>query len=204
MGVWKGALAAAAMLWAGTAQAAIIEYRVDAVGRGAIVQFDYETATATVQYGRAAASFFFYVDSDDEQWSYQYGWADSRLQLAITGNTAAGSVFDRESEYSWSAFSFNGIFQPGIFDDGPFLGVAIARSGTATFESEQFRWGNSEFNGTVQSLTGRIYDHPTTPNAFAQMWITSVPEPTTWAMLLVGFAAVGTAMRGRPWIAWAA
>lgn len=95
--------------------------------------------------------------------------------LSVTTSASAigfffGSYFDPQT-ISYSAGSASGIFAvPGNHDATAFLGfTGLSGPVTLTFGNED------ELDAT------RI--------------VAGVPEPATWAMMLVGFAAVGAAMR---------
>ena len=75
-------------------------------------------------------------------------------------------------------FSEGGVFIGGIAESG-FLFNLPTSPGLQTLVVNGLARGNGSFGGTVSFV----------PNA------APVPEPTTWALMLLGFAAVGFSMR---------
>jgi hypothetical protein len=83
-------------------------------------------------------------------------------------------------------YSFNGSL---TFDAGSLISDVI----NFTFRQTQFGGQN---NVTETTVFGTITNFSVRDLATGRI-ITPVPEPMTWALMLVGFAAVGSAMRRR-------
>ena len=106
------------------------------------------------------------------------------LLSTFTSNTIEGLTATISSYYSASNALFGGTLMqsntfsnPGVFAGASPVSAATPFSETVRY-SLNFTGGNgSNFNGTAN--------------------LAAVPEPATWAMMLVGFGAMGVAMRRR-------
>jgi hypothetical protein len=96
-----------------------------------------------------------------------------------------------------SVFSFSNNFVNG-FSLAP-LSLSL---GSGFFESGSFRVSRATFPDQLDTIsaTGNLRFNNLT---VSQIQAGAVPEPATWAMLIFGFAAAGTALRRRPRVAYA-
>jgi hypothetical protein len=81
-------------------------------------------------------------------------------------------------------------FSGGIFD---IYGIAFKIAGGNSVNL----WSNGILPGAGLDYGVAVTDGVDVLNYTAGVSIAAVPEPATWAMMIVGFAAVGTAMRRR-------
>jgi hypothetical protein len=76
---------------------------------------------------------------------------------------------------------------------GEYGGSTITSTGDTVFGSEGN--GTIQFNGTFSSIS---WTNPVFENWYGfDVGVAAVPEPATWAMMLVGFGGLGAAMRTR-------
>ena len=106
------------------------------------------------------------------------------LTSSFTSNTMSNASAVLSSYYSASNALFGGTLlgsgtfnAPGVLSFANALNVAAPFSTTVRYDIT-FGPGSGNFNGTAN--------------------VTAVPEPATWAMMLLGFGALGYAMRRRP------
>jgi hypothetical protein len=71
--------------------------------------------------------------------------------------------------------------------DGPVLTVFALDGVPNAFDPNGFPTGNRLIGGTIDTFTGLTNVTPFDPNAV----VDGVPEPSTWAMMILGFAGVG-------------
>ena len=141
---------------------------------------------------------------------------ESRFDLSDTTvfDLGAGSLSLQFAELvvgASYAISFNAAMLYASDDD--VLRVSAAASGLANrFELTQYASGvgpvtTSSFvaKAATDTLTFRsptaaagVHTKMLLDNVAIRMTATAVPEPSTWAMMLIGFGAVGHAMRRRP------
>lgn len=98
-------------------------------------------------------------------------------------------------------FFFLDFTNPYTFTGGPLL-LTIRRQADAP---NQIAVDATSYNGSVQTVSGYSFDAtsgsvdhlfpPVTAFRFAPAVTNAVPEPATWALMLLGFAFVGGAMR---------
>jgi hypothetical protein len=78
----------------------------------------------------------------------------------------------------------------GVNQDGSLAGSAIAfQSGANFFSFQVFSGGGLNFTAAGSGVTLRGLG----ASSFSQAGILSTPEPSTWAMMLIGFAGLGYA-----------
>lgn len=115
-----------------------------------------------------------------------------RYNFAV-GPAAFGSFLNSSASSSTGAtvgrFS-NILFVPLGYISGTELGVSTATFGNATLASLGLNPGSYTYN--LQATVGGA-----TVDTFTINIAASVPEPATWAMMLLGFGAIGFSMRGR-------
>jgi hypothetical protein len=90
---------------------------------------------------------------------------------------------------AFSASFANGVLTALSFETNAL--APLSSNGNGDFGLQSFRVtglgpdGASTFNGDFQLLTS------------GQIELAAVPEPATWAMMIIGFAMIGHALRGR-------
>jgi hypothetical protein len=111
-------------------------------------------------------------------------------------------------DFETSVPDFNGTYAFGPFSYGPNSNAGVYNfTGSLTFEAGSlisdvinFTFRQTQFGGqnnvVETTLIGTITNFAVRDLATGRI-ITPVPEPMTWALMLVGFAAVGSAMRRR-------
>lgn len=131
------------------------------------------------------------------------GWYDGNLlnNAHIADQTAALSLIGFNWDGDWgpvdltkvnaggaaqSVFDFNGTLSGDVW-----IGIHKGKGGKNGFEGTGFfRLTASDLDAVTLNLKGA-----SSAVVYAQR--SAVPEPGTWAMLLIGFGAVGAAMRKR-------
>lgn len=135
------------------------------------------------------------------------GWSNTFTLSAytaviFTGNATtfatATAAYNSGATSEWAQGQ---VFITGSIGNGNNLS-----SGTASFSAYADNWGNGSFddeggllfltltNGTSNSLDGSFYGYA---SSWGESTVTAVPEPETYAMLLVGLGVIGFAGRRR-------
>jgi len=106
--------------------------------------------------------------------------------------------------YKASTASFSGLFaSDNTVDKITLNGVTIAGSGGSFSARNAFNSTGGTFNAGVNTLTftvrndAQIGGNPTGLNVDVAGTATAVPEPASWALMVVGFGMVGFATRRR-------
>lgn len=191
---FKGLAVAAAMLWAGSAQAALIKYEFIAFGDADSVISYSPYTEVTYRGGPARAIFSVTVNSDE-----LYVWQGQERFGVTPGQDKIGASYHYDSD-SPADISTSALFEPGfVFGPSPVFGDITPLSGHLTYSKYFFRAGYENFSGNLVSVSASLVSDPAAvPRSDFHLIIYGVPEPSTWAMLLVGFGVVGAAMRRRP------
>jgi hypothetical protein len=99
------------------------------------------------------------------------------LQGPITASSSAGDVF------GFSRY-LGGVYLPNTYQSGAQL------SGSATYLNASFK--------TLGLTAGQyVYRAVNNDSVTVNIGAAAVPEPATWAMMLIGFGAVGYSLRAR-------
>jgi len=118
---------------------------------------------------------------------------DGTVVATLTANNASGSVVDAAGGtvialhdqvdshvfYSDTLVDFTGSSWATFAHTGSNLTIGFRAAGAGWQGGDDESWGLDNFSVTANNANG------------------AVPEPTTWAMMLVGFGAVGGALRSR-------
>ncbi len=118
----------------------------------------------------------------------------SRLVSAFGVELGAhGADFPEDSSEPYDAFGDGFASFTASFYRGGLLQFQVARDVYPLFDSKLFAAKGGAFDQVVISGNDEF--------AFAQMRYAVVPEPTSWALMIMGVGAVGAAMRSRRRIA---
>jgi PEP-CTERM motif-containing protein len=136
--------------------------------------------------GTAGITLFFYNSASGAPGTLIDSINVGQAHQTLTGNNITTPGLPSFSEYSYSA-----TFTPQTFTAGVtyFLGITNSDQ-TPQFGVENT---NSIASTDYQSFSGpgNFGSTPIGPNAFNLTFTASVPEPSTWAMMILGFAGVG-------------
>ena len=124
--------------------------------------------------------------------------------FSVAFDTVAGTFSLSALNYTLGATTFstaNASMQPSgshFFIGGNVNGPDIV-SGLANADDFSFLWqpGLGQPTTFTYDIGGDIFSERTTPALFLPVTSVPVPEPGTWAMMLLGFAVTGFAMRRR-------
>lgn len=107
------------------------------------------------------------------------------------GGSAVGVTEDAGSSYSPAAF--NGVQFAGLtFGDGSHIVGFTLDTDLAGLTAADIAFGANWISYNAQGLS-----FGSAPYHVTLKLITSAPEPASWAMMLVGFGAIGGALRSR-------
>lgn len=111
------------------------------------------------------------------------------IYTTLTGPTGFGTSVTTSGTGTGNAFAFSRIFGgvgvPAGYSSGSLL------SGTTTFGSQTL----ATMGATPGSYVFTVPNDTITVQVGTLHAVSAVPEPSTWAMMLLGFGAVGGAMR---------
>ena len=107
-----------------------------------------------------------------------------------------GSTANSDPSYLLTLNFADGATISGQYLGSTFTGGTSARAGNLIYKLTGFGWDRSPADNVSQfrAVSGNNPADYTGQFAFS---ITDVPEPATWAMLMLGFGAIGGAMRYR-------
>jgi hypothetical protein len=168
--------------------AALVAALVPAMAEAALVEFS-GSATATARPGNNAscAPLFQGIATGTGTSSFGgFNYSHTACTTGATGPVTGTYLIDFGLDQFSGSFSGTSAATatPGLFDLG-FTYNILAGTG-------RFAGGTGSFNqiGTVDVRSG--------PPSRLSLNFAAVPEPGTWAMMLLGFAATGLALRRRP------
>ena len=93
---------------------------------------------------------------------------------------------------TWTASAYNGVLFQGM-GAAKIVGATVTSTNMAGFDDSRFYFSGGDFGLNWQGLS-----YTTGTNITVDLTLANgVPEPATWAMMLVGFAAIGAAARRR-------
>jgi hypothetical protein len=112
--------------------------------------------------------------------------AGNNFSFSCCGGAGLGNFNPANSFALGSDFSASGSFTGPAPYRNPFGGLDMSSSGAGsiTFDATWF-----DLNDNFQEVTGTA--------DITQINVVGIPEPSTWAMLMVGVAAIGFAIRRR-------
>ena len=154
-------------------------YNVSATGFPLLSMPELLTQSVNIQQAGGANSVIDVYITQSNMTAFTGG-----LLSTFTSNTVRGLNATLSSFFSSSNAIFTGTLlqsanfsSTGLFSGGNAVSAATPFSETVRYTLNFTGGTNSNFNGTAN--------------------ISAVPEPATWAMMLVGFGAMGVAMRRR-------
>jgi len=161
------------------ALAAVAALSIAAPAEAAIVTTDYTFTTGT------AGSGTFSVDFDTV--TATYSLSAFEFMLGSTNFTTANVTLEQTGGFN---------FVIGGNTNGATIVSSLGGADDFVFD-----WGPGPVfppSSFTYYVAADIYPERTTSNtlAFAETPISAVPEPGTWAMMLLGFGGIGIAMRG--------
>lgn len=163
---------------------------VGAVLASSLFAANAQAATLVVDGGWS--KFFFGVtgssiyDSSSSDLSYDFVLSGSAL-LKVTDAFAIGDVFE---------IFDNGvsIFSTGAFD----VGGVITTDPDIAFGGGAYSYGSLLLGAGSHKITGLATASPFgSGGAFIELKGSAVPEPATWAMMIIGFGLAGVSLRRR-------
>lgn len=124
------------------------------------------------------------------------GWIQANIPPSFSPASYGGSA----TIYSnlWCTGSFSGCNNASGINSGQTLsGFTVLDTGTSILSSVP--WLAFAYNGLDTNNDGHFFTD-TNPGFEGQASLVTgaVPEPATWAMMLIGFGAIGFSMRRRP------
>ncbi|MBB5687221.1 PEPxxWA-CTERM sorting domain-containing protein [Sphingobium boeckii] len=186
-------------------------------GTDKIVTFDYVDGQAGLPSGIAASGISWANDikigSSTGNWLTPTGDSSQYLRVQTTSADSKGGVsfaatgsqnplFDTVSLYWGSIDNQNVVYVYGTGNEAiaAFTGAQMLKlAGLATSGSESLLVSFTNTDGAIGKISLASPHIPLEVDniRFSNANSTAVPEPATWAMLLVGFSVVGSTMRRR-------
>jgi hypothetical protein len=177
------------------------------------VQSEDFTFASTTTIGGAGVYLggFGNVDAYDGGFQY-YIFADNS---GIPGSVlASGSVNPTVTNagaggFSGDAYLFSFSFADFVADAGTLYHFGIHASGPGDFNRDEIYWLTTDPNGTLRGIesSGGTFNNWLSNGQEHAFYLTAggmgggVPEPATWALMILGFGAIGGAMRRRQSVA---
>jgi hypothetical protein len=134
----------------------------------------------------------------------QIGTRESSVELFEDTVAKAITVFfSFDNPFSSSAGAVSGqttgFYTPSLFGS---CGVFAGGCGAVNFNASTFTFGPNDTGSFTIELADAVFTTPGSANISARFTLNSeaqapVPEPATWAMMMLGFGIVGGAMRRR-------
>lgn len=193
-------LAVAAMLWAGPAQAVVYEFDIDSGGQNFEIRIDYGRNLVTTSFFNRPGLMFGYTlyeyDTGKGVW-LTAEWSDTSFpDYPPIPPSGPGNTID----YRREVFSLNMV---ATFADGPDDYMESYGGLTNHFEFQASHkmtdYGRLTEDGKPYDFYESVIDSAnwTASGPSNVFVVTSVPEPATWAMMLIGFAALACAHKRR-------
>lgn len=180
MKYWMMSVAAAAAIASVPASAATVTFGEVALNNGDSVTNQYQS------YGFTGSNLYYYTDSRD----------------TFDGKGVAGRANPSDFNFATPISALSVDYLALSFSGGATLSVY---AGTTLLDSFSYVAGNADVNATRAFSGSGITKFSFTssnPRYFAISTLrftpsAAVPEPATWAMMLIGFGAAGYALRRR-------
>lgn len=122
---------------------------------------------------------------------------------AVGGSLRFGEsqpIFDVFGTTNWTV---SGSYGPAMFSNGLPTALSGLRSGSFSFLFSS-RFSEVRGSGAIGRITSRVVNGPAPFTvSLAPVSIVALPEPATWALMILGFGAIGvTSRRKKPAAAW--
>jgi hypothetical protein len=170
-----------------------------------VITFDYVSPGYTshavtspyteLDYQISAPNGLYYLGTGDPRYAGENNLFDSNYHDTTTLSTIDGKSFSLQSIDLAEMY----LGQRPSVEDVTFTGT-LKGGGTVTqtFDVSNTSFQTFAFNSTFENLASVSWDTGGgfTPQ-FANIVLSSAPEPATWAMLLLGVGAIGVALRKR-------
>jgi len=183
------------------------------INGGPITQVATDGSTGSVNYNTTTNGFFFNTNGTGFPLLLQPSLLTQSVNIGQTGNGGTLSIYITQTDLSAlsgslaSTFTSNTITNASVVLSS-YYSTANALFGGTLLQSSSFS-GTGTFAG-VNPLTLNLpfsetvrYDLTFGPgsgnfNGTANLTMVAVPEPTTWAMMMLGFVGLGYTVRRRP------
>jgi len=110
---------------------------------------------------------------------------DTSFSLDFVGGPAGrGSVWGNFSAFGTGTDLLSGGTASGMLQSGYYSDIMEGRL-----------WSAAPMMFTIEKRVGSAYQNPWDTSGLIDIFVTPVPEPATWAMMILGFGAIGGAMR---------
>lgn len=157
-----------------------ISYTIDGVLSGAANAFGVADVRSTLGFGGASANLFYQQNQTNPVFAAlsQSGWVSGSWDIASSPGL---STFT-------GIYALSGASQ--LLNISGFLSVSAGSGAVSNYANTALVRLDLPTGVTYTSASGTFLSSFAAPGA--------VPEPSTWAMMIVGFGLMGSAMRRRP------
>jgi hypothetical protein len=149
-------------------------------------------ALATINLGDTVTLTYFFPDTTTNVGAPSSGLFSPALTLTVNFSDAvfdSNSVQVFQTASGYTAGSFNGVEITDATNSAAFAGWTVKPDATIVDFTEQQIGGSIFVNW--QGSPGMTVDNPTPQVSIGAS--TAIPEPSTWAMMVLGFAGLGFA-----------
>jgi hypothetical protein len=195
MVIWKlAAMAAASVMLATSAAHATAPITVTYTVTGAPGAYTYDFSFTNNDTGTAGIYALGVGGLDSNVAGTPGGWSQDLFYPTWTNAPFGGSATIYTNNWCFGAYTV--CSASGISSGQTVSGFMVLDTG-ASIQS-MLPWYAFAYNGVDTNDDGHFYSN-TNPGFEGQAFLVTdaVPEPATWALMLLGFGAVGTALRRR-------
>jgi hypothetical protein len=182
-------LSLAAALVSTSAMADVITF--DGVGPG-VGSHAVPSPYQELNYSISAPNGLYYLGFGDPRYAGENNLFDNNYQDTTTLTTIDGRPFAIQSiDLAEMYLGARPATEPTTFT-GTLVGGGTV---TQTFDVSNASFQTYLFSGGFSGLTSLSWTATTETPQFANINVSTVPEPATWAMMLVGFGGLGAMLR---------